>query len=113
MSHKLALIPSDVRQTPVPLSSDRRSYYFLIALVARVPRDRLHHVTDSSVNTASPKVTEWALTTAMPSSRLSSHLSPDICLSLSLVTLVTLNLFTLPSPDTPGQESPAVGLGYF
>lgn len=83
MSHRLALIPSDVRQTPVPLSSDRRSYYFLIALVARVSRDRLHRVTDSSVNTAGLKVTEWALTTAMPSSRLSSHLSPDICLSLS------------------------------
>lgn len=58
MSHKLPSIPSDVRQTPVPLSSDRRSYYFLIALVARVSWDRLHHVTDSSVNTTSLKVTE-------------------------------------------------------
>ncbi|KAK5929589.1 hypothetical protein CgunFtcFv8_010810 [Champsocephalus gunnari] len=58
VSRRLALIPSGVRQTPVPRSSDRRSYYFLFALVACVPWERPPHVTDSSVNTASPGVTE-------------------------------------------------------
>lgn len=72
VSRRLALIPSGVHQTSVPRSSDRRSYYFLIALVARVPRERPHHVTDSSVNTASPGVTKWELTSVTPLSRLFS-----------------------------------------
>lgn len=70
VSRRLTLIPTSVHQTPVPRSSDRRSYYFLIARVARVPRERLHHVTDSSVNTGSPRVTEWELTAVTPLSRL-------------------------------------------
>lgn len=72
VSQRLALIPSGVHQTPVPRSSDRRSYYFLITLVARVPREMPHHVTDRSINTGSPRVTEWELTAATPLSRLFS-----------------------------------------
>ncbi|CAB1455179.1 unnamed protein product [Pleuronectes platessa] len=68
-----------------PRSSDRRSYYFLIAPVARVPRERPHHVTDSSVNTGSPGVTELLITVLIWS--------------------------TLLSPDTRGQKSPVLKVG--
>lgn len=39
--------PSD----PVPQSSDRRSYYFLIAPVARISWEWLHHLNDSPTHT--------------------------------------------------------------
>lgn len=65
--------PSD----PVPPSSGRRSYYFPIAPVARVPWERLHHVTDSSVNTDGvrpPRADEWELAAVTPLSRLHHRL---------------------------------------
>lgn len=94
VSQRLALIPGGVHQTPVPRSSDRRSYYFLIALVARVPWERPHHVTDSFVNTASPGVTEWELTAVTPMSRL---LSPPF---IFLFRLFCVSLLWPGSPFT-------------
>lgn len=50
----------------VPWSSDRRSYYFLVAPVAGVSRERRHRGADRSVNTADPRLTEWELAAATP-----------------------------------------------
>lgn len=79
MSQRLAVIPCGVHQTPVPRSSDRRSYYFLIALVAYVPWETPHHVTDSSVNTA----LGWLSESSLQRHQRPASLPPPLPLSLS------------------------------
>lgn len=118
VSRRPALIPSGVHQTPVPRSSDRRSYYFLIALVACVPWDRPHHVTDSTVNTASPGVTEWELTAVTPLSRLFSLLPPLLFRLLISGRLIAVTRPTLNPPHItftwrPGSEVTCVGVRLF
>lgn len=83
----------------VPASSDRRSYYFLITLVARVPGERFSHVTDSFVNT-----TGISLSTSLGVvvTFLAFYNAPQV-FSFSSLTWFMLN-HTLPSPDTWGAR---------
>ena len=83
------------------------------------PREQLPHVTDSSVNTASRRVTKWGFAAVTSLSRLFSLLlllllllSPYFssqCISVSWPGF-TFSPPTLPSPDVQGQKSPVLRL---